>query len=49
MSERDRRSHGRYHDRNEVEDPILVSKAELVRDIIASVCSPSASARTVRG
>jgi len=49
MSERDRRSHGRYHDRNEVEDPILVSKAELVRDIIAGVRSPSASARTVRG
>lgn len=39
MSERDRRSHGRYHDRNEVDDPILVSKAERVREIIASIRS----------
>lgn len=33
----DRRSYSRYHDRNEVEDPILASKAERVREIIARV------------
>jgi hypothetical protein len=37
MSDRDRRSHGRYHDRNEVEDPILASKAAQIREIIARV------------
>ena len=37
MLDRDRRSHGRYHDRNEVEDAILVPKAESVREIIATV------------
>ena len=37
MRERDRRTHARYHDRNEVEDPILVSKAGLVREVIAMV------------
>jgi hypothetical protein len=37
MRERDRRSHARYHDRNEIEDPILASKAERVREIIAIV------------
>lgn len=37
MSERDRRSHWRYHDRNEVEDPILASKADQVRAIIDHV------------
>ena len=33
----DRRSYSRYHDRNEVEDPILASKAEQVREIITRV------------
>jgi hypothetical protein len=37
MRERDRRSHALYHDRNEVDDPILVAKAELVRETIARV------------
>lgn len=37
MRERDRRSHARYHDRNEVEDPILVAKAARVREVIAQV------------
>ena len=37
MSERDRRSHGRYHDRNEVEDPVLASRADSVREVIARV------------
>jgi hypothetical protein len=41
LRDRDRRSHGRYHDRNEVEDPILVSKATPIRDIIARVRSAS--------
>lgn len=35
----DRRSYSRYHDRNEVEDPILASKAERVREIIARIRS----------
>lgn len=33
----DRRSYSRYHDRNEVDDPILASKAARVREIIARV------------
>jgi Glycosyltransferase family 92 len=37
MLRRDRRSHSRYHDRNEVEDPVLASKAEKVREIIDRV------------
>ena len=37
MRERDRRSHWRYHDRNEVEDPILAPKAGAVREIIEAV------------
>jgi hypothetical protein len=37
LRDRDRRSHARYHDRNEVEDPILVSKAEAVREVIARI------------
>jgi glycosyltransferase involved in cell wall biosynthesis len=37
MSDRDRRAHGRYHDRNEVEDPILASKAGRIREIIARI------------
>jgi Glycosyltransferase family 92 len=37
MTARDRRSHARYHDRNEVEDPILASEATHVREIIAAV------------
>jgi hypothetical protein len=51
MRTRDRRSHGRYHDRNEVEDPVLVAKAQRVRDIIATVCgaNPAAARVEVRG
>lgn len=37
MGVRDRRSYTRYHDRNEVEDPILSSRAKRVREIIARV------------
>lgn len=37
MRERDRRSHWRYHDRNEVEDPILAPKAQKVREVIARI------------
>jgi hypothetical protein len=37
LRDRDRRSHSRYHDRNEVEDPILVSMAGRVREMIARV------------
>jgi glycosyltransferase involved in cell wall biosynthesis len=37
MSRSDRRSHARYHDRNEVEDAILASRADRVREIIAGV------------
>lgn len=37
MDARDRRTHWRYHDRNEVEDAILVFKAEAVREIIAAI------------
>lgn len=39
MRERDRQSHARYHNRNEVEDPILAAKAAEVREIIARVRS----------
>ena len=38
----DRHSHARYHDRNEVEDPILVSQAPFVRQIIARIRSGDA-------
>lgn len=34
LRDRDRRSHARYHDRNEVEDPILAPLAGRVREII---------------
>jgi hypothetical protein len=37
LRERDRRSHARYHDRNEVEDAVLASKAGRVREAIARV------------
>jgi hypothetical protein len=37
MMASDRRSYSRYHDRNEVEDPILAAKAARVREIIARV------------
>lgn len=37
MREGDRRAHGRYHNRNEVEDPILTSKADRIRDIISAI------------
>ena len=49
MSGRDRRSHGRYHDRNEVEDAILASKAERVREIIVSVRSAGAIKALMQG
>ena len=48
MSERDRRSHGRYHDRNEVDDPILVSKAQAIREIIVGVRSAGAVKELMR-
>lgn len=37
MSQKDRRSYTRYHNRNEVEDPILVSKSKRVREIISRI------------
>ena len=37
LRDRDRRSHARYHDRNEVDDPVLAGKAERVREVIAKV------------
>jgi hypothetical protein len=37
LRDRDRRSHARYHDRNEVEDPILVPRAAGVREVISSI------------
>lgn len=37
MRERDRQSHARYHNRNEVDDPILAAKADEVREIIARI------------
>jgi uncharacterized membrane protein YkvA (DUF1232 family) len=46
MRERDRRTHARYHDRNEVEDAILVSQAGLVREVIARVHAADAPFRT---
>lgn len=45
MLKSDRRSHSRYHDRNEVEDPILQSKAARVREIIARVRETGLKAR----
>lgn len=48
MRERDRRSHGRYHDRNEVEDAILASKADAVRNFIAKIVDGSELDRSVR-
>jgi hypothetical protein len=44
MRDRDRRSHWRYHDRNEVEDPILASRAGAVRAMIARMRSSARSA-----
>jgi Glycosyltransferase family 92 len=46
MGDRDRRSHSRYHDRNEVEDPVLVSKAGRVREIIARMRAASRTANS---
>ena len=37
MKEADRRSHGRYHDRNEIEDAVLATRAERVREVIGRV------------
>jgi hypothetical protein len=42
MRERDRRSHARYHNRNEIDDPVLAPKAARVREIIARVRSGAA-------
>jgi len=39
MGDLDRYTHGRYHDRNEVHDPILVAKAAHVRELIARMVS----------
>lgn len=41
LRDRDRRSHSRYHNRNEVEDDVLCSRAQQVRDVIARVKSGS--------
>lgn len=54
MLRRDRQFYSRYHDRNEVKDPILASKAKRVREIVKGVretsslalCSPPAPAPT---
>jgi hypothetical protein len=49
MRDKDRQSHARYHNRNEVEDAVLASKAAAVRVIIARVrsgCSKTAAAGT---
>lgn len=50
VHERDRRSHGRYHDRNEVEDPILAARAASVREVIAAVraCAPASKIAEIR-
>ena len=48
MLDRDRSSHFRYLDRNQVEDPILASKAARVLEIIACVRETS-SLKTLRG
>ena len=48
MLDRDRSSHFRYLDRNQVEDPILASKALRVLEIIACVRETS-SLKTLRG
>lgn len=42
LNRRDRRSHARYHDRNEVEDDVLAARAARVRDLIARVRSGAA-------
>jgi len=44
MLERDRQSYSRYHDRNEVEDPILAWKEGRVREIIECVRETSSLA-----
>lgn len=44
MRDGDRRSHWRYHDRNEVEDPILASRAGAVGAMIARMRSSAPSA-----
>jgi hypothetical protein len=42
LADRDRRSHARYHDRNEVDDPVLVPQAGRVREIIARIRATAA-------
>lgn len=37
LRDRDRRSHARYHNRNEIEDTVLVSKVPAVREVIARI------------
>lgn len=44
LRERDRRSHARYHNRNEVEDPVLASRADRVREVIARLRGGAACA-----
>lgn len=46
MDDRDRRSHWRYHDRNEVDDPILAPKAERVRELIDRMKGSAPSPRS---
>lgn len=48
LRDRDRRSHARYHDRNEVEDPILAPYAPRVREIIVAVRSGKWRSRRAR-
>lgn len=43
LRDRDRRSHARYHDRNEVEDAILAPRAARVRELISSIRSGGAA------
>lgn len=37
LTARDRHSHAQYHDRNEVDDPVLVPRAARIREVIARV------------
>ena len=45
MRDRDRHSHWQYHDRNEVEDAVLATKAQRVREIIARIRAAELSQR----
>lgn len=49
MRDWDRRFYSRYHDRNEVEDPILVPKARQIREIMARVREVAAPFQRMNG